>query len=98
MYKLRGCNNFIATKEEDLEKYLTHLFHYMTFISCYNIKLNFESDEYEIIKAIETNSGNKNINNLCNILSCIINGDEVYQEGRLILLKIKTKSENIKND
>ena len=22
--KLRGCNNFIATKEENLEKYLTH--------------------------------------------------------------------------
>ena len=48
LYKLRGCNNFIATKEEDLEKYLTHLFHYMTFISCYNIKLNFESDEKKL--------------------------------------------------
>ena len=63
----------------------------MTFVSCYNIKLN-------IIKAIGINSGNKNINNLCNILSCKINGDEVYQDGRLILLKIKTKNENIKND
>jgi hypothetical protein len=75
----------------------------MTFVSCYNIKLNFESDECEIIKAIGTNSeDNKNINNLCNIPSCFpsdlkFNGDEVYQEGGLILLKIKTKNENIKN-
>ena len=101
--KLGGCNYFIATKKEDLEKYLIHQFHYMTFVSCYNIKLNFESDECEIIKAIGTNSeDNKNINNLCNIPSCFpsdlkFNGDEVYQEGGLILLKIKTKNENIKN-
>ena len=68
--KLGGCNYFIATKKEDLEKYLIYQFHYMTFVSCYNIKLNFESDECEIIKAIGTNSeDNKNINNLCNIPS-----------------------------
>ena len=101
--KLGGCNYFIATKKEDLEKYLIYQFHYMTFVSCYNIKLNFESDECEIIKAIGTNSeDNKNINNLCNISSCFpsdlkFNGDEVYQEGGFILLKIKTKNENIKN-
>ena len=66
------------------------------------IKLNFKSEECEI-KAIGTNSeDNKNTNNLFNIPSCFpsdlkFNGDEVYQEGGLILLKIKTKNENIKN-
>jgi hypothetical protein len=65
----------------------------MTFVSCYNIKLNFESEECEI-KAIGTDSeDNKNINNLCNIPSYFpsdlkFNGDEVYQKDELILLKI----------
>ena len=101
--KLGGCNYFIATKDEDLEKYLIHQFNYMTFVTSYNIKLDFESDDCEIIKAIGTNSDdNKNINNLCNIPSCFpsdlkFNGDEVYQEGGLILLKIKLKNENIGN-
>ena len=101
--KLGGCNYFIATKDEDLEKYLIHQFTYLTFIASYNIKLNFESDDCEIIKAIGTNSDdNKNINNLCNIPSCFPSdlkfiGDEVYQEGGLILLKIKLKNENIGN-
>ena len=101
--KLGGCNYFIATKDEDLEKYLIHQFTYLTFIASYNIKLNFESDDCEIIKAIGTNSDdNKNINNLCNIPSCFPSdlkfiGDEVYQEGGLRLLKIKLKNENIGN-
>ena len=100
--KLGGCNYFIATEEKDLEKYLIHQFHYMTFVSSYNMKLNFESDECDIIKAIGTNSEDNNINNLCNIPSCFpsdlkFNGEEVYQEGGLILLKIKPKSDNNKN-
>ena len=60
--KLGGCNYFIATKDEDLEKYLIHQFNYMTFVTSYNIKLDFESDDCEIIKAIGTNSDdNKNV-------------------------------------
>jgi len=45
--KSGGCNYFIATKEEDLEKYLIYQFHYMNLVSHYNIKLNFEFEECE---------------------------------------------------
>ena len=100
--KLGGCNYFIATEEKDLEKYLIHQFHYMTFVSSYNMKLNFESEECDIIKAIGTNSEDNNINNLCNIPSCFPSDlkfieNDVYQEGGLMLLKIKLKNEDIGN-
>ena len=101
--KLVGCNYFIATKDEDLEKYLIHQFTYLTFVASFNIKLNFESDDCEIIKAIGTNSDDdKNVNNLCNIPSCFPSDlkfieNDVYQEGGLMLLKIKLKNEDIGN-
>jgi uncharacterized protein YegL len=97
--KLKGCNYFVALKNEDLKKYLVDQFGYLNFEVSNNIKLNFESDECEIIKAIGTNSDNKDVNNLCNIISSFpsdlkLKGKDVYQEGGLILLKIKPKNNN----
>ena len=105
--ELKGCNYYFILNEADMEKYLVKQLNYICFPVLYDMKINFISDDAEIIRAIgcgqqnEKSKENENktapSNELINAKTIFpsdlkeLNG-KYYQEGGLILLKIKPKS------
>ena len=105
--ELKGCNYYFILNENDMEKYLVKQLNYICFPVLYDMKINFMSDDAEIIRAIgcgqqnEKSKENENktapSNELINAKTLFpsdlkeMNG-KYYQEGGLILLKIKPKS------
>ena len=105
--ELKGCNYYFILNENDMEKYLVKQLNYICFPVLYDMKINYISDDAEIIRAIgcgqqnekskENQNNNKQSNELINAKTLFpsdlkeMNG-KYYQEGGLILLKIKPKS------
>ena len=107
--ELKGCNYYFILNEEDMEKYLIKQLNYICLPILYDMKLNFESDDAELIKVIGCGEENdkKKVEDraappvakkeLVNTKTLFpsdlkqLNG-KYYQEGGLILLKIKPNS------
>ena len=104
--ELKGCNYYFILNEEDMEKYLIKQLNYICFPILYDMKVNFESVDADLIRAIgcgqENEKSKENVattpkNELINAKTLFpsdlkqFNG-KYYQEGGLILLKIKPKS------
>ena len=107
--ELKGCNYYFILNEEDMEKYLIKQLNYICLPILYDMKLNFESDDAELIKVIGCGEENdkKKVEDgaapavakkeLVNTKTLFpsdlkqLNG-KYYQEGGLILLKIKLNS------
>ena len=104
--ELKGCNYYFILNEEDMEKYLIKQLNYICFPVLYDMKVNFESVDADLIRAIgcgqENEKSKENVattpkNELINAKTLFpsdlkqFNG-KYYQEGGLILLKIKPKS------
>ena len=104
--ELKGCNYYFILNEEDMEKYLIKQLNYICFPILYDMKVNFESVDADLIRAIGCGQENEKSkedvattpkNELINAKTLFpsdlkqFNG-KYYQEGGLILLKIKPKS------
>jgi hypothetical protein len=103
--ELKGCNYYFILNEDDMEKYLIKQLNYICFPILYDMKINFKSDDATLIRTIgcgqENEKSNKNgdtpgkelINTTTVFPSDLkqLNGN-YYQEGGLILLKIKPNS------
>ena len=107
--ELKGCNYYFILNEEDMEKYLIKQLNYICFPILYDMKVNFESRDAELIRVIGCgeDKDQKNIEEggappvakkeLVNTKTLFpsdlkqLNG-KYYQEGGLILLKIKPNS------
>jgi hypothetical protein len=109
--ELKGCNYYFILNEEDMEKYLIKQLNYICFPVLYDMKVNFESTDADLIKTIGCGEKNEIKNEgeaptptfvtpkkeLINTTTVFpsdlkqLNGI-FYQEGGLILLKIKPKS------
>ena len=105
--ELKGCNYFFILNEEDMEKYLIKQLNYICFPILYDMKVNFESVDADLIRTIGCGQENEKSkegdvsttpkNELINAKTLFpsdlkqFNG-KYYQEGGLILLKIKPKS------
>ena len=111
--ELKGCNYYFILNEEDMEKYLIKQLNYICFPVLYDMKVNFESTDADLIKSIGCGEENekknenegeaptptfytpkKEIINTATVFPSDLkqlNG-KFYQEGGLILLKIKPKS------
>ena len=104
--ELKGCNYYFILNEEDMEKYLIKQLNYICFPVLYDMKINFESVDADLIRAIGCGQENEKSkedvattpkNELINAKTLFpsdlkqFNG-KYYQEGGLILLKIKPKS------
>ena len=101
--ELKGCNYYFILNESDMEKYLIKQLNYICFPALYDMKINFISDNAYLIRTIgcgqenekskKTSSSNKDLINTTTIFPSDLkelNGN-YYQEGGLILLKIKPK-------
>ena len=109
--ELKGCNYYFILNEEDMEKYLIRQLNYICFPALYDMKINFLSEDADLIRTIgcgqqnekskkegeDINTKPKPSNDLINTKTVFpsdlkeLNGN-YYQEGGLILLKIKPKS------
>ena len=105
--ELKGCNYYFILNEEDMEKYLIKQLNYICFPALYDMKVNFESSDADLIRTIGCGNDNEKTteggtpptpkNELINAKTIFpsdlkqLNG-KYYQEGGLILLKIKPKS------
>ena len=110
----KGCNYFTVQKDYDLENFLVKNFSFICFPIAYDILLEFNSNDMIIDKCFgsgydilinENNENNENENQICfcKISSCfpsevIIENGKLYQKGGLILLKVKSKNETIKEN
>mgnify|MGYP002524507960 CR=1 FL=1 len=63
--KLKGCNYFVALKNEDLKKYLVDQFGYLTFEVSNNIKLIFSLCSSKISNAFSPSSASITLNSFC---------------------------------
>ena len=50
--ELRGCNYYFILNEEDMEKYLIKQLNYICFPALYDMKVNFESSDADLIRTI----------------------------------------------
>ena len=50
--ELKGCNYYFILNEEDMEKYLIKQLNYICFPVLYDMKVNFESTDADLIKSI----------------------------------------------
>ena len=99
--ELKGCNYYFILNENDMEKYLIKQFNYICFPVLYDLKIDFKSEDADLIRTIGCGEKNKNENTtqreLVNIKSLFpsdikeLKGN-FYQEGGLFLLKINPKS------
>ena len=99
--ELKGCNYYFVLNEKDMEKYLIKQFNYICFPILYDLKIDFKSEDADLIRTIGCGEKNKNEittkGELMNIKSLFpsdikeLEGN-FYQEGGLILLKINPKS------
>ena len=65
--ELKGCNYYFILNERDMEKYLVHQLNYICFPILYDLKINFKSDDADLIRTIgcgQQNEKSKNINEL----------------------------------
>ena len=105
--ELRGCNYYFILNEKDMEKYLIQQFNYICFPALYDLKINFLSEDASLIRTIGCGEKNGTKEpkkekiipkgELINIKSLFPSDikeykGNFYQEGGLILLKIKPKS------
>ena len=104
--ELKGCNYYFILNEEDMEKYLIKQLNYICFPALYDLKVNFESSDAYLIKAIGCGNDNekkeegtpntpkKELINAKTIFPSDLKqlNEKYYQEGGLILLKIIPKS------
>ena len=104
--ELKGCNYYFILNERDIEKYLIQQLNYICFPALYDMIIKYQSDDADLIRAIgcgQENEKSKNVesavseNVLINTKTIFpsdikqLNGD-YYQEGGLMLLKIKPRS------
>lgn len=105
--ELKGCNYYFILNEKDMEKYLIQQFNYICFPILYDLKINFKSEDADLIRTIgcgeknetteqknETIKPNRELTNIKSLFPSDIKEykGNFYQEGGLILLKIKPKS------
>jgi hypothetical protein len=65
--ELKGCNYYLILNERDIEKYFVHQLNYICFPILYDFKINFKSDDADLIRTIgcgQQNEKSKNINDL----------------------------------
>ena len=113
--ELKGCNYFFILNESDMEKYLIKQLNYICFPALYDMKINFNSPDVDLIRTIgcgqqneksktfpDENTNQEEItqkpkDELINTKTIFPSdlkelGGNYYQEGGLMLLKIKPKS------
>ena len=65
--ELKGCNYYFILNETDMEKYLIHQFNYICFPILYDLKINFKSEDADLVRTIGCglqNEKSKNIEDL----------------------------------
>ena len=107
LYEIKGCNYYFILNEKDMEKYLIRQFNYICFPILYDLKINFKSEDADLIRTIgcgeknettkpkkEQNIPNGELINIKTLFPSDIKEykGNFYQEGGLILLKMKPKS------
>ena len=61
--ELKGCNYYFILNETDMEKYLIRQFNYICFPILYDMKINFKSDDADLIRTIGCGSQNEKSKN-----------------------------------
>ena len=105
--ELKGCNYYFILNERDMEKYLIKQLNYICFPALYDMIIKYQSNDADLIKTIGCGQENekskkeptdsKPKNELINTKTIFpsdikeFNGN-YYQEGGLMLLKIKPRN------
>ena len=61
--ELKGCNYYFILNERDMEKYLIHQFNYICFPILYDFKINYKSEDADLIRTIGCGQQNEKSKN-----------------------------------
>ena len=82
--ELKGCNYYFILNETDMEKYLIHQFNYICFPILYDMKINFKSEDADLVRTIGCGLQNEKSKNLSQKEK---NNEKKISNGELMTLK-----------
>ena len=87
--ELKGCNYYFILNETDMEKYLIHQFNYICFPVLYDMKINFKSEDADLIRTIGCGLQNEKSKNLNEKLEKSVSNGELINTKSLFPSDIK---------
>ena len=96
--ELKGCNYYFILNERDMEKYLIDQFNYICFPILYDMKINYKSDDADLIRTIgcgQQNEKSKDIKDLNEKKEEIIQNGELINTKTIFPSDVKELNDNV---